>query len=162
MLRFKDRLAMVAALVAATVSTAVPAQAVDVPAYGVITITSDGVGVVPTWTYDPALWACRTDVVGNFFAPTEVTVTCDADQGQSFICPVMILTTQTRGGRAGGSASCTGSLDTGIVSGIDQRTARGNLGRAYSVRCRAYGGGLPMTPPYTITCSEPGLPELDG
>ena len=157
------RLIMAASLTSALLVSAAPAHAVDVPAYGTITITNDGLGAVPTWTYDPALWSCRTEFTGVYVAPTVVTVTCVAYQSSAFVCPLMVLTTSTRGGRAGGSASCTTSIDTGMVRGFDSRTVSGNLGRAYRVRCQAYGdeaGGL--IPPYTVTCAEPGLPRVAG
>ncbi|HWL34856.1 MAG TPA: hypothetical protein VNQ77_01560 [Frankiaceae bacterium] len=147
---------------ASVVAIGTPAQAVDVPAYGVITITDDGTGFVPAWTYDPALWSCSTEVEGQFNAPTAVIVTCRASEGMSFICPRMVLTTHTAGfvARAGGRATCTyDSLDTGIISGFNAAQRTGDLGRALWVKCAAYSD-IPLIPPYTVTCNEPGLPTL--
>src|SRR3954462_3092744 len=82
----------VAVAMAMTVADGTPAQAVDVPAYGIITISNQGLGFGPTWTYDPAFWLCTTEVQGQFNAPTAVVVTCRAYEGFSFNCPHMILT----------------------------------------------------------------------
>jgi hypothetical protein len=140
-----------------------PAHAVDVPAYGVITITDPGMGTgfTTTWTYDPAFWSCNTVVDGQFNLPTAVTVNCRASEGMSFNCPRMILTTHTEGlaSRAGGRAACTFSLDTGIISGANTAQRTGDLGHAAWVSCTAYSD-TPLIPPYTVTCNEPGLPTL--
>jgi hypothetical protein len=156
----------VSVALASLVVSAQPAQAVDIPAYGTITITNNGTGAVPTWTYDSALWTCTTEFEGQFTAPTAVTVRCvpnGDDSGQPFICPLMVLTTHTGGlaARAGGRVHCRDSgLDTGIISGVNSAQRSGNLGRADWIECAAYGGGVPLIPPYTVTCNEPGLPGL--
>jgi hypothetical protein len=148
---------------ATVVAIGAPAQAVDVPAYGVITITNQGTGFVPpTWTYDPAFWACNTTVEGQFNLPTAITVKCRASEGMSFNCPRMILTVHTEGlaSRAGGRAGCTYNyLDTGIISGVNTAQLTGDLGHALWVECTAYSD-TPLIPPYTVTCNEPGLPTL--
>lgn len=154
--------------VALTTTGAGPAGAAAVvPAYGAITIADDGTGFTVATTYDPVLWDCRTEVEGQFNAPTAVKVTCTPNdqEGQEFNCPLMVLTTTTGGlgARAGGRAACTGSLDTGIISGANTAQRTGNLGNAYRVLCRAYGpGGLEgiLIPPYAVKCAEPGLPTL--
>ena len=137
------------------------AHAIDVPAYGVITISNDGLGVTAQWTYDPAFWFCYTQITGPFHAPTLVTVTCLPAQGGSFVCPLMVLTTQTSGlaARAGGRARCTTTVETPIISGINSAQRTGNLGRVVSLECSAYGGEYPLVPPYTVSCTQPGLPE---
>lgn len=142
-----------------------PAHATDVPAYGSITITNQGTGVAAEWTYDPQLWDCGTDIVGPFNAPTSVIVTCVAKTQESpvdFTCPLMVLTVHTQGlaARAGGRAKCTGTLDTGVISGINSAQRNGNLGRAAAVTCTAYTNSVALIPPYTVTCAEPGLPTL--
>jgi hypothetical protein len=147
---------------AGVVAIGTPAQAVDVPAYGIITITNQGTGFNATWTYDPALWLCGTTVEGQFNAPTAVIVRCRASEGMSFNCPRMILTVHTEGlaARAGGRATCTyNSLDTGIISGINTAQMTGDLGQALWVECTAYSD-IALLPPYTVTCNEPGLPTL--
>lgn len=151
--------AMTAGLLVAT-----PAEAADIPAYGTITITNDGLGAVPAWTYDPQLWDCRTEVSGPFNAPSAVTVTCYARvaEGLSFNCPLMILTAHTKGlaARAGGRARCTSSLDTGVISGVNTAQRTGSLGHAGSIACTAYTNAVALIPPYTVSCSEPGLPTF--
>ncbi len=154
-------------MVAMTLTSAAPATAAaDIPAYGTITIADDGLGFTVASTYDAAVWTCTTEVEGQFTAPTAVTVECDPnEQIQTFNCPLMVLsvTTGGLGAQAGGRATCTSSLDTGIISGANNARRTGNLGHAYSVRCRAYGpGGLEgiLVPPYTVKCAEPGLPTL--
>jgi hypothetical protein len=154
-------LTTVAVAIAMAVADGRPAEAVDVPAYGIITITNHGTGFVPTWTYDPAFWLCTTEVQGQFNAPTAVVVTCRASEGFSFSCPHMIVTTHTEGlaARAGGRATCTSTLDTGIISGVNTAEREGDLGHVFSVVCTAYSD-IPLIPPYTVTCNEPGLPTL--
>jgi hypothetical protein len=167
LLRTMTGIATTSLMLSATlVGVAAPARAADIPAYGVITIADSGTGFLPTWTYDPATWTCRTTVEGQFPAPTAVTVACDSTQDLSFACPLMVLTTHTGSpaARAGGQATCQAwsgtsrSLDTGMVSGENTALRSGDLGGAASVECRAYGGGVPMIPPYAVTCNEPGLP----
>ena len=157
------RRATTATVLLTVLAVTTPARAAAIPAYGVITITNDGFGAVPTTTYDPATWTCSTEFFGQFNAPTAITVTCDPiDQSATFVCPLMVVTTHTKGAaaRAGGRASCTRSLDTGIVSGINTAQRRGDLGPVVVVTCTAYGDTVPLIPPYTVTCSEPGLPTL--
>lgn len=143
------------------IAPATPATAADIPAYGVITIADHGLGAVPTWTYDPALWTCSTTIDGAYLAPSAITVTCDSNLEVSpFGCPLMVLTVETYlpTSHAGGRASCTRTLDTGMVSGTNTARVTGNLGRANVIVCRAYGRGYPLLPPYSVTCAEPGLP----
>lgn len=142
---------------------ATPAEAASVPAYGTIRIANDGAGLTPTWTYDPVTWRCQTEVDGLYHAPSAVTVTCRyvmEDGGSPFFCPLMVLTDRTSGAtaRAGGRATCTTSIDTGVISGVDTATRQGHLGHAYTITCTAYVGSLTLVPPYEVTCSEPGLP----
>jgi hypothetical protein len=144
-------------------AAAAPAEAATVPAYGAIRIANDGLGAVPTWTYDPALWDCSTRFDGQFTAPSAVTVTCsphDGDGEPLFHCPLMVLTVRTSGpaARAGGAASCTTGIDTGVISGVNAAAAYGNLGVADQITCTAYVDALVLAPPYEVTCSEPGLP----
>ncbi|MDQ1711321.1 MAG: hypothetical protein QOE45_771 [Frankiaceae bacterium] len=157
---------LAAAVVVAAGLLAPPAQAADIPAYGSITISDDGTGFVPVWTYDPALWDCSTEVVGPFQAPSAVTVTCRAPglaEQSAFGCPLMILTTHTSGlaARAGGRAECTTSIDTGVISGVNTAVRSGNLGHAEAITCTAYTNSVALIPPYSVTCNEPGLPTLD-
>ena len=153
-------------LLAALVTAATPGTsaraALEVPAYGVITITNDGLGAVPVWTYDSELWSCRTEILGPYLAPREVAVSCTPAQGLRFACPLMVLTVQTRGAgaRAGGHASCTYTLDTGVLHGVATARLSGNLGPVRVLRCSAYSVDVPLVPPYTVTCGEPGLPTV--
>ena len=146
---------------ALALATTTPAHAVDVPAYGLITISNSGTGFVVAATYDDSVsWSCETTVQGQFTAPTAIIETCFAYQGTSFTCPLMVLTVHTGApvSRAGGRASCTSQLDTGIISGANSAQRTGDLGRALKIVCTAYGGSVPLVPPYTVTCDEPGLP----
>ena len=71
----------------------------------------------------------------------------------------MVLTVRiSLAGRTGGLATCTRTLDTGIVREGHYAVRYGDLGGAPEVVCEAYGGTLAMTPPYEVTCSEPGAP----
>jgi len=112
-------------------AAATPAEAATIPAYGTIRIANDGLGAVPTWTYDPAFWDCGTRFDGQFTAPSAVTVTCNALDGDGeplFHCPLMVLTVRTSGpaARAGGAASCTTSINTGVINGVNAATRVGN------------------------------------
>ena len=164
MRRLRNAACVLGTVIALTGLLAAPAEATDVPAYGSITISNPGTGFTVQSTYDPVLWGCSTTVYGQFTAPLEIDVSCAApfQEGDRMVCPLMILTVHTAvAGRAGGRAYCSGGLDTGIISGSNTAQRTGNLGVARSVTCIAYGGGVPLVPPYTVTCNEPGLPPLD-
>lgn len=156
--------AATAAFLLALLQPVAPAEAAVLPAYGTITIRDDGLGVGAklVWTYDDALWSCGTESDGPWYAPLSHLVRCTArlaEGGPTFACPLMVLTARAGlGGRAGGRASCTRTLDTSVVTDESHEVRYGNLGAAPSVECAAYGGGLPLRPPYAVTCAEPGAP----
>ena len=156
--RLSARLAGGAALVLLS-ALAPAAHAVDVPAYGVITITDAGTGPHVSWTYDGVL-DCRSGVQGPGGVPQVIKVSCYAGQSvATFNCPNMILTTTTNGGGvAGGRATCGTTFDTGVVAN-STATRSGNLGHVYyTIECTAYVDAGVLVPPYTVTCDEPGLP----
>lgn len=137
------------------------ARAVTVPAYGTITIRNPGLGPQVTSTYDKAFWDCKTEIDGLFDAPEAVHVRCTPLQtGISFGCPFMVVTvvTGTSASQAGGKATCTSSIDTGVISGVNTARVFGDLGAAPSVTCTAYVNDLTLIPPYDVTCFDPGLP----
>lgn len=148
------------AALAALLLVPVPsATAAPVPAYGTIVIRDDGLGARATATYAPPMWRCPTSFGESPTAPSWVRVECFPIETVEFACPLMVLTVRTLGtGRAGGRVRCTRALDAGIASGDDVRSASADLGAAPSIVCEAYGGSLPLLPPYEVTCSEPGLP----
>jgi hypothetical protein len=148
------------AAVAALLLVPVPsATAASVPAYGTIVIRDDGLGARATTTYELPTWRCRTSSGESPTLPSWVRVECFPRETIAFACPLMVLTVRTLGtGRAGGKVTCTSTVDLGIVSGTDLRSTAAALGPVPSIRCDAYGGDLPLVPPYEVTCAEPGLP----
>ncbi|HEU0131029.1 MAG TPA: hypothetical protein VFQ85_08570 [Mycobacteriales bacterium] len=157
--------ALGAAVALVATAGAAPAQAQDVPAWGSITITDNGIrGIVATNTYEDAdrlVWDCETTThsgVGG--AVDRVTVTCLPNpQAATFACPEMVLSVATRGGTAGGQASCNAArtLDSGVMSGfaVSQPLAA-DLGRVTAITCVAYVNYGALVPPYSVTCAEPG------
>jgi hypothetical protein len=130
-----------------------------VPAYGVITITDDGLGPRATWTYDGVL-DCTFTTQGPGGVPAQATVVCSRGQEISVAelnCPLMIVS-RTTATVVGARASCDRTLDMGVgTSGA----ASANLGNVtYSIVCEAYVDAGVLVPPYTVTCNEPGLPTL--
>lgn len=169
----KARRAMLCAVVAATLIGPVSpaAQAADLPAYGVITVTDPGNGLGPRMhdTYDPVIWDCVNSSNWDGFVATFAQMKCTPNpQLATFNCPRMVLTTSTAGivAAAGGKVECNGTfagrLDTGVVRGVDTATRSGDLGHVTAIVCKAYAdpAEIYLRPPYTITCNEPGLPTL--
>ena len=132
--------------------------ATDVPAYGNITISDQGLGPRPTWTYD-GLLDCKWWVEGPGGVPQVVTVTCYVTQYTpvSLTCPLMVVTRTTLT-VVGARARCGSTLDMGVgTSGA----ASGNLGHVtIGIICEAYVDFGVLVPPYSVTCNEPGLPGI--
>ena len=132
------------------------ASEADVPAYGSITISNTGNGVQTTWTYDGVL-NCRAESTGPSGVPASVKVTCEVGQGlvSNLACPLMVVSRMTDS-VVGARASCATTLDMGVgTSGM----AEANLGHVYdAIICEAYVNAGVLVPPYSVTCSEPGLP----
>jgi len=136
------------------------AQAADVPANGVITITNQGFGLTATWTYDGATIDCEMTTDGPGGVPQIASVKCKPVQGNvlTYSCPLMVVT-RTTATVVGARARCEHTLDMGIgTSGA----ATANLGRLQtSLFCEAYVDSGVLVPPFTVTCSDPGLPSRD-
>jgi hypothetical protein len=147
----------VAVAILATTFVGMPAATAqtDVPAYGSITISDQGLGPRTTWTYDDLL-DCGSTSDGPRGVPQIITVTCYADQSPlSFSCPLMIVT-RTTSTVVGARATCGSTLDMGVgTSGV----ALANLGHvSFAIICEAYVDVGVLVPPYSVTCNEPGLP----
>jgi hypothetical protein len=130
--------------------------ATDVPADGSITISDHGFGPRTTWTYD-GLLDCRSDSDGPEGIPQIVTVYCYAEQSPvSLSCPLMIVT-RTTATVVGARATCGSTLDMGVgTSGV----ASGDLGHvSVMITCAAYVDFGVLVAPYSVTCTEPGLPS---
>ena len=161
MRQVRFRRALLGAFLPAVLLGPAPAGATTVPAYGTITIRNAGLRPEIVSTYDRTFWDCDTTFDGLFDAPVAVTVTCTPLQtGISFGCPFMVVTvvTGTSASQAGGKATCTSSIDTGVISGVNTARVFGDLGAAPSVTCTAYVNDLTLIPPYDVTCFDPGLP----
>ena len=152
------RVAAAAAVTAVTFVGMPGASAQDVPAYGIITISDQGLGPRTTWTYD-GLLDCRSETVGPGGLPQIVTVTCYASQSEvvGLNCPLMIVTRVTAS-VVGARARCGSTLDMGIGT---TGAATANLGHvSVAIVCEAYMDFGVLVPPYTVTCNEPGLPAV--
>jgi len=155
----KRVIAVVAALMATTAGGVPAAHAsgtADVPAYGSITISNTGDGVQTAWTYDGLLY-CRSESSGPAGTPQSVKVICDVSQGviSNLDCPLMVVSRWTQS-VVGARATCATTLDMGVgTTGM----AEDDLGHVYdAITCEAYVDVGVLIPPYTVTCSEPGLP----
>jgi hypothetical protein len=129
----------------------------DVPAYGTITITDPGTGPRATWTYD-GLLDCGWDVSGTGGVPQTIRVFCTVPQegGLSLSCPLMVVSRVTLS-VVGARAACGSTVDMGVGTSA---TTTANLGHVYrQIECAAYVDYGVLVPPYTVTCTEPGLPS---
>jgi hypothetical protein len=128
----------------------------DVPAYGTITIADAGLGPRATWTYDGVL-DCRFTTAGPAGVVSRATVTCwTTELTPSLNCSLMVL--QRSGiGVAGGRATCDTTIDTGVTT--NNVVTTGDLGHVYvAIICVAYVNNGVLVPPYSVSCTEPGLP----
>jgi hypothetical protein len=153
------RLAGAAFAVAAVTCVGVPGAAAraDVPAYGTVTISDAGLGLRTTWSYEVAV-TCRTEIRGPGGVPQAVRVRCKPDEGApSLSCPLMMVTRTTLT-VVGARSSCHTTVDMGVgTSG----TTSANLGHVdVEIVCEAYVDNGVLVPPYTVTCAEPGLPDV--
>lgn len=131
---------------------------VDAPAAGTIIISDSGFGIQWWWSYGGDI-SCQFSANGPAGVASLAQVTCDASQGLvSRACPMMVVTRTTETW-VGARASCDSVLDMGVGS---SGVARANLGHVYStIICQAYVDYGVLTPPYSVTCDEPGPPTMN-